>query len=1142
MTPPPPLAASAAVSTRFASRLSLLAAVIAHGEGGFADRVERALSLSARLLGFEIGLMSRVDGDRYTVEACHAPEADIEAGDVFDLGDTFCSLTIEADDLLVVDDIEDSAYRSHPCRYVFGFASHLGIPIRVRGEVWGTLSFSSSAPRAKPLKEADLDLVRLLGIWISGVLEGKDRERQIRELDARAQTILDEAPIVLFGLDADGVFTIAEGAGLRPLGVDSTDLVGQNAFELYGHVETSCAAFRAVLDGETRTWEADVDGVVYTNQAEPTYDPDGRVSGLIGVAIDVTEQTRSEQQRKREADRLHRFLNVSSEPGTFDEHVARVLGAAADLLGLDTGRLVKVDGSRALCVASSAPQVEAFAPGAERPLASTHDARPAASGEVETVPDHARTPTTRPEAVEDTAYIGAPVDVEGTSYGVVSFSSATPTARSFTDSDRQFVRLVAGWMGQRVGRHLRAQQLADSEVRFRALSEATFEGVAYSEDGVITDANEQFAWLFGYATVDSVVGEPVLSFCAPEYADTVREMNGQSHPDAYEIVCVRRDGSRFWAEIQGRPASVEGRPVRITAIRDVTARKQAEEHRRFQADVLSHVSDAVVALDIEGRITYWNAGAERLHGHATAAVLGRPLDEVVHYLVPEAGGSGALEIASPEEALQSEVAANGELIYINPEGERRFVSVSSSIIRGDSGAEQGLLAVVRDVTAQRQLSARLRHQATHDTLTGLPNRALFRSRIESSLATSTPFAVLFIDLDHFKVVNDSLGHDAGDHLLTSVSLRLRDALGAIEGALVARLGGDEFGVFVPTTGIDVEALGQSVLEALGTPVSLGSRSITPSASVGIVAAGETYGSPEDLLRDADTAMYAAKHGGRQRLAMFTPAMHETATLRFGLEHDLKHATERGQLRFALQPIVRLADGGVAGFEVLTRWEHPEYGLLPPERFLPIAEEIGAIVELDLWVTEEACRTLGPWLTEHGLCLSVNVSVQTFLASDLVRRLAEATAAAGMPPGALVIELTERAFVDTEAAVAAAQAVQAAGFRLAVDDFGTGYSSLGLLHRLPVDILKIARSFVEGLGADRTADAIVRSVVQLARSLDLDVIAEGVQTPDQLSALREIAMPLAQGHLLSEPIASEAVPDLVARPPWTAHWEDGAASA
>ena len=699
------------------------------------------------------------------------------------------------------------------------------------------------------------------------------------------------------------------------------------------------------------------------------------------------------------------------------------------------------------------------------------------------------------------------------------------------------MRLAAQWAGGLVERDLRQRALAESERRLRALGRSTTEGIAFAAGGVVIDCNDQFVRLFGLSDRADAVGRTPASFVAAEHVGVVRAAIEAGSTDAYEIVGVRADGSRFWMEAQGGQTTYGGREVRMTAVRDVTARRLAEEQTQFQADVLAQVSDSVVALDLDGRVTYWNGGAERLHGVPEADALGRPLEDVIEYALPDGprGGGAGVDGAGVEGLLRGEASRNGELVYLTPGGGRRFVSVSSSVLRDQHGVETGLLAVARDVTPRRELATRLEFQATHDDLTGLPNRALFRDRINRAMASGDPFGVLFVDLDRFKVVNDSLGHDAGDRLLGTVASRLRQALGAYEGALVARLGGDEFGVIVPTALGDPEGAGRAVLDALAAPVDLGERAVVPGASVGVVARGEAYALREALLRDADTAMYAAKRAGRGVVAVFDASMHEAAAARFGLEHDLREAVAGDQLRAVFQPVVDLGSGAVVGFESLVRWAHPERGLLGPGQFLPVAEEAGLVPDVDRWVLDETCREIGRWAPhldpEALLWVSVNCSDRTFLSAGLAERAREAAEAAGLDPGRLVLELTERALVDADAARGALAAVREAGLQLCVDDFGSGYSSLGLLHALPVDGLKIDRSFVSDLGTSRAARSVVRAVVQIADDLGLRVVAEGIETEAQLAVLRELGCPLGQGYLFSKPVPPDEARALIAAPPW-----------
>jgi diguanylate cyclase (GGDEF)-like protein/PAS domain S-box-containing protein len=1119
-----------------ADRLRLLATVTAQGDLPFEDQVSQALALTTRLLGLDVGLLSRVEGDDYTVVACFAPGADLAPGARFALGETYCAITLGGRDLLAIDHMAASPHRRHPCYEAFGLESYVGIPVQLGGEPWGTLSFSAGEPLGGPLSEADRDLVRVLATWVSGALDRRARTAALAEEGGRLRAVVDAAPVVLYALDADGRFTLSEGRGLRALGLAPNEVNGQSVFDLYADLPDALSAIRDVLAGHERTWTTQIGPLSYEAWGSPVFDGAGRVAGMTGVSVDVTAVREAEGRVRHEAHRLHRLLNVTAADGPFEERAEAVLAELTALLGLDGGALVQTLDGVTTCLASWARDGAPPAPGAERPLGETYCDLVVGAGGVVAVhhvgeSEHRGHPCYAAAGHE--AYIGAPVLVDGEAHGAVGVASARPAA-PFTEADRELVRLAAQWAGGLLERDRRQRALAVSERRLRALSTSTVEAIAFSADGVIVDCNDQFVELFGLAGRAEAIGTPAASLAAPEHRATVRRRMAAGHTEPYEVEGLRADGSRFWAAVQSGPAEYDGRPVRMTALRDVTRRREAEAQTRFQADVLAHVSDAVVALDLDGRVTYWNAGAELLHGLPAEAVLGRPLDGLVRYRVPEAGGD-----VPARAALQGEAGGPGDLLCEAPDGRRRVVSVSASLLRDADGAERGTLAVLRDVTAPREMAARLRHQAHHDALTGLPNRARFREHVERALRQGRPSAVLFVDLDRFKTVNDSLGHEAGDRLLRAVAARMRAAVAGAVGpdGAVARLGGDEFAVVASTDAEGAATLAGRVLEALAAPVDLGPRAIAPGASVGVVARAERYGDPEALLRDADTAMYEAKRSGRGRYALFDPSMHRAAAARFGLEHDLREAVAGDQLRLRIQPIVDLATGAPAGFESLVRWEHPERGLCGPGQFIPLAEELGLVAEIDRWVLEATCREVAAWPEVPGplLMVSVNCSDQSFLADDLAERACAAADAAGIDRDRLVLELTERALVESKAAAAALQELRACGVQLCVDDFGSGYSSLGLLHRLPVDGLKIDRSFVSDLETSAEARAVVRAVVGLARELGLRAVAEGIETPGQLAVLREAGCPYGQGYLFSPPVPPDAARDLLDRAPWAEGW-------
>jgi diguanylate cyclase (GGDEF)-like protein len=436
----------------------------------------------------------------------------------------------------------------------------------------------------------------------------------------------------------------------------------------------------------------------------------------------------------------------------------------------------------------------------------------------------------------------------------------------------------------------------------------------------------------------------------------------------------------------------------------------------------------------------------------------------------------------------------------------------------------------------RAAEATRRHLALHDPLTGLPNRALLTDRLEHALARSDRLAgdvvVLFLDVDQFKVVNDGMGHPAGDALLRQMGTRLRGVVRA--GDTLARFGGDEFVLVCDNvTTAEIELLGNRIRAAVAEPFELNGRDVFVSVSVGLAVAkaGE---SAETVLQNADVAMYRAKAEGRARSVTFDDAMYRQAAARLDIESGLRRALDRGELRVFYQPIVDVRTEATTGFEALVRWQHPERGLVSPAEFVPVAEETGLIVQIGEWVLAEALGQTQAWRTllpgAEDLTIAVNLSAAQLLGADLLDAVSAAVADSGLPAPAVHLEITESVVMgDVERSVATLNALRTSGVALSVDDFGTGYSSLSYLRQLPVTTLKIDRSFVNGLGADGEGDpSIVDAVVSLARALDLGVVAEGVETRGQLTAVRHRGVELAQGYLWSPPMAAADVPAWLAR--------------
>ena len=444
--------------------------------------------------------------------------------------------------------------------------------------------------------------------------------------------------------------------------------------------------------------------------------------------------------------------------------------------------------------------------------------------------------------------------------------------------------------------------------------------------------------------------------------------------------------------------------------------------------------------------------------------------------------------------------------------------------------------LVQEITERKRVQAQLLEMALHDGLTGLPNRSLFMERLEQELQRTETnptyqFAVLFLDCDRFKIINDSLGHLIGDELLIAIAQRLKDCLRSSD--TIARLGGDEFAVLLPDLQ-DMDGatqLAHRLLKALSQPFQLSKWQVFMGASIGIVLGHAGYTQPEYLLRDADTAMYRAKASGKSQYQIFDSTMHDAAIQLLHLETDLRRAVEQQEFVLHYQPIVTLSTGKIVGFEALLRWQHPEHGLIAPGEFIPIAEETGLIVGIGEWVLRTACGQLHDWqqqgLVDERFTISINLSVRQFMQSDLVRQIDRILAETQINSRNLKLEITESIILDNTNTVAEMlKNLRQRQIHLSIDDFGTGYSSLSYLHAFPVDSLKIDRSFIQGLDENSETLGLVPAIANIAKAMQMSVVAEGIETPEQLAQLRRLNCDFGQGYLFSRPLPVEQATELL----------------
>ena len=559
--------------------------------------------------------------------------------------------------------------------------------------------------------------------------------------------------------------------------------------------------------------------------------------------------------------------------------------------------------------------------------------------------------------------------------------------------------------------------------------------------------------------------------------------------------------------------------------------EKAHQRLREQAELLDKAQDAIVVVDLDDRILYWNKGAERLYGWTGNDVAGRLAADVF-----QTSGDAA---ASAQSAVE-QGEWSGELAHFRRDGTRLSVESRRTLVRGDDGEPRAILAINTDITNRKAAEAKVEHLAFYDVLTDLPNRLLFRERLGESLGAAIARghmgALLSIDLDDFKTLNDTLGHDSGDLLLQQVAVRLTACVRG--GDIVARIGGDEFVVLLECSSADsaetaaqAKAVAQAILAAFGKPYHLSNYEYTSTAGVGITFFPETADTVDNVLKRAELAMYHAKAQSRNAMCVFDPTMQTLVASRAALESDLRRALQNREFQLHYQPQVD-RDGRVTGAEALLRWTHPVRGAVAPNTFIPLAEETGLIVELGRWVLQTACEQIAAWSANpelEPLTVAVNVSVRQFIDANFVPLVLDVLRATGADPERLKLEITESSAMEKlDDTIAKMSALKAHRVGFSIDDFGTGYSSLSQLKRLPLDQLKIDRSFVRDVLTDQTDASIARTIITLGQNLDLSVIAEGVETQAQREFLERAGCHAYQGFLFSPALSARAFETFVAR--------------
>ncbi|HEX5407867.1 MAG TPA: EAL domain-containing protein [Pseudonocardiaceae bacterium] len=780
-----------------------------------------------------------------------------------------------------------------------------------------------------------------------------------------------------------------------------------------------------------------------------------------------------------------------------------------------------------------------------------------------------------------------------------------------------------------------SQNVAGLTDRYRLLSELSPDGIAVHEAGRVVYANPAIGQLLGLKAGSDLLGRAITDFVdmnsIPEMQRRIASLttHGATSEPA-EAGLLRADGKMLVVEVVSVRTTWKGRPAFQVIMRDLTVRKIAEASLRYQAMLVRHVSDGIIATDGAGVVTSWNPAAEAIYAYRTADAIGRPVGEMIGarfdpLAVLRAGGviegahrrgdgtvvnvrvsaagmadgyalvctdeteryrsqqSFSNVIASLEEGVIV-VGANGRIESANPaagrilgwqpdeivgaggdeaevydkqgtlvapqdypwmvtrrtgvaqnhqvlrlrrgDGKWVWLSQSTRPITDDADPPHAVVISFSDITERRETSERLRYDATHDALTGLANRAFVVQQLATAVRASgqeRAAAVLFLDLDKFKVINDSLGHGVGDEVLRIAARRLRN--GVRQGDLVGRIGGDEFAVVV-TGAADqnmLRAMAGHLRDSLVEPIAVRRHRLHIDASIGIVVVGpDDLRTADDLLRDADVAMYEAKTRGRSRYEFFDVELRKRVQGRLQLEQDIRDALRNGRLWMAYQPVVDVRKQRMVSVEALVRWSDPQQGEIPPTEFIPLAEESDLINLIGSFTLDTSIRELAEWRIRcgMGIDLAVNISARQLDQPDLVTMVDDAMRSAGLPIERLCLEITESMLMrDPAVAYERLNALRELGVHLAIDDFGTGYSSLAQIRKLPVDSLKIDQSFISEIEESKDAKVIVAGIIAMAHGVDLTVVAEGVETAGQLDILRQLDCDQVQGYYFGRPVVA-----------------------
>ncbi|MBX7062617.1 MAG: PAS domain S-box protein [Pyrinomonadaceae bacterium] len=968
-----------------------------------------------------------------------------------------------------------------------------------------------------PIRDENGSIFSGMVIWqdISLLVESENR---LRESEARYRELFENASDILYVQDVNGNYTSINKAAEAVLGYSLNEALGLNFADIVvpEQMEYAREEFLKKVAGEETSFEIDC---IRKDGGRATLDvksrpilKDGVFVGVQGIARDITDRRLSDEALRKSEANLAAAQRIT-HLGSWEMELKEGINSPANIITW-SDEVYRIFG---YAPRSIRPTID-FIYQAIRPSDRTIFSESFVSAIREQKYFDVEVRIILPDGQErllktQAETVGGPNGRTERLFG---------TIQDITDSRRA------------------EDALRESEARFRDLVENAND-LIYTHDtnGNFTSLNRAVELVTGYSR-DELLKMHYVDIVAPEFIETASNMKPRmSESDKatmYEIEIIAKDGQRITLEVSTRMMYADGVPVGIQGLgRNITEKRIAErkilETVSLFSSTFESTADGIVVMSLDRQIVTYNKKFGDMWGLPVHEGKVKDADEMIGHL--------CAQLEEPElfisdlDALYNDTQLAMNSIVRLKDG--RIYERYSQPQFAD-GEPVGRVCCFRDITERTLAEERLRHYALHDPLTELPNRAAFMNHLRDAVAKSersefAHFAVLFLDLDRFKVINDSLGHTIGDKLLVAIAEKLSSCVRP--GDIVARLGGDEFTILLQRSSNprEVAKIAERLQIRISEPFKLDNYEVFTTASIGIVLSGQIHRTAEDFLRDADAAMYRAKEGGKARFEIFDQELHVRNMTLLQIETDLRHAIDKEQFEVHYQPIVDLESGKVSEFEALIRWQHPEHGLVGPEEFVHVAEETGLIIPIGKWILSEACRQLAQWQRDADrlLTVSVNLSAKQLMHPTLATQVREAIGRSGLDPSQIKLEVTESTVMEhSDKALKVLRELRRLGVGLSTDDFGTGYSSLSYLQKFPFQRLKIDRSFVKAMDDDEKSSLIVKTILMLGENLDLEVVAEGIETRSQREKLRELNCGLGQGYLFSRPVPAAQAKDVLRR--------------